>query len=92
MGCLLIGLKATATAEIAGKYVTGTGLASNFRPRRYYTIPRETLEATLDDVQELINFAVIELQRILFAENVLKTGAVCFHTLLGFLTFNNQSK
>lgn len=46
------------------------------RPRRYYTIPKESLEASLDDLEHLINFFVIEVQRIVFAENIPVTAAV----------------
>ena len=46
------------------------------RPRKYYTIPRETLDSITGDLEELINFFVIEFQRILFAENVWATIAV----------------
>lgn len=67
----------TASAEIAGKLVLSQGLASSFRPRKYYTIPREALEESLEDVEQLINFFVIEFQRVLFAENVV-------HTIAGF--------
>jgi len=66
----------TALAEITGKLVMGRGVASSFRPRRYYKIPKETLEASLDDLEQLINFFVIEFQRILFAENPIVTIAV----------------
>ncbi|KAI9811085.1 MAG: hypothetical protein M1827_005667 [Pycnora praestabilis] len=66
-------LGVTATAEIAGKLVFSQGLATSFRPKKYYTIPRESLERVLEDVQELINFFVIEFQRVLFAENLLHT-------------------
>ena len=52
------------------------GLASSFRPKKYYTIPRETLEASLEDLEQLINFFVIEFQRVIFAENVLHTVTV----------------
>ena len=69
----------TAAAEIAGKIVFDQGFASKLRPRKYYTIPRETLESMLGDVEELINFFVIEAQRIVFAENVYATIAVCIH-------------
>ena len=69
-------MSVTAAAEVAGKLVFSQGLASSFRPRRYYTIPREALEACLEDFEQLINFFVIEFQRILFAENPLHTGAV----------------
>ncbi|KAL7628944.1 hypothetical protein AAE478_000461 [Parahypoxylon ruwenzoriense] len=60
----------TVLAEVTGKAILGNGLATQFRPRKYYTIPRETLDALIGDVHELLNFFVIESQRILFAENV----------------------
>jgi hypothetical protein len=75
---LLLGL--TATAEMIGKYAVGNGFASKMRPKRYYTIPRETLESILADVEELINFFVIEFQRIVFAENVYMTIGVSLAT------------
>ena len=66
----------TALAEAAGKLVLSQGLASSFRPKKYYTIPREALEASLEDVEQLINFFVIEFQRVLFVENIVHTIAV----------------
>jgi hypothetical protein len=63
----------TAAAELAGQFIFGQGFATTMRPRKYYTIPRETLESFTGDVEELINFFVIEFQRILFAENVWAT-------------------
>ena len=71
-----------AAAEVAGKLVLSRGLTSSFRPRKYYTIPKETLEASLEDVEQLINFFVIEFQRILFAENVIVTIAVGLFTFI----------
>ena len=67
----------SASIEFAGKAMFGNGLASQFRPKRYFTIPRESLERFLDDVEQLINFFVIETQRIVFAENIYATSAVC---------------
>lgn len=68
----------TATAEIAGQTLLGgDGLATRMRPRKYFTIPKESLERFLDDFEQLINFFVIEFQRILFAENIWATVAVC---------------
>lgn len=61
-------------AEVAAKFVAGTSVASSVRPRRYYKIPKESLEASLDDLEQLINFFVIETQRIIFAENVPATA------------------
>ena len=66
----------TAAAEAAGKLIFAQGLSSSFRPRKYYTIPREALEASLEDVEQLVNFFVIEFQRVLFAENIIHTVAV----------------
>ncbi|KAF2436362.1 hypothetical protein EJ08DRAFT_578216 [Tothia fuscella] len=67
---LYIVLGLAAAAEIAGNAVLGDGLTSRMRPRNYFVIPKESLERFLDDFHQLINFAVIEFQRILFAENV----------------------
>ena len=67
----------TAAAEIAGKMVLGEGVATKMRPKKYYTIPRETLESIMEDLVELGNFFVIEFQRIVFAENVGVTVGVC---------------
>jgi hypothetical protein len=66
----------TAAAEVAGQLALGRGLTSQFRPRQYFTIPKASLERFLDDMEQFINFFVIESQRIVFAENVYATVAV----------------
>ncbi|EXJ57627.1 hypothetical protein A1O7_07976 [Cladophialophora yegresii CBS 114405] len=71
-------------AEASSKALMGSSVASSLRPRRYYKIPKETLEASLDDLENLINFFVIEIQRIVFAENIPVT-AVAF--LTAFITY-----
>lgn len=68
----------TVVAEVAGRLVLSQGLAGSFRPRKYFTIPREALEATLEDLQQLLDFFLIEFQRVLFAENIIHTVAVWF--------------
>ncbi|KAF2227431.1 Reticulon-domain-containing protein [Elsinoe ampelina] len=73
-----------AAAEIAGKVIFEKGLASQMRPRKYYTIPRESLEAALEDVEQLINFFVIEFQRIVFAENVYATVSAFSAALISY--------
>lgn len=65
----------TVLAEAAGKTILGSGLTSQFRPRKYYTIPKETLNSMISDLHELINFFVIESQRVVFAENLLVSAA-----------------
>jgi hypothetical protein len=75
----------TVSAEAAGKFLLNKGLATSFRPRQYYTVSRETLESWMGDLTELINFVVIESQRILFVENISASFGVAF---LSFLTYH----
>ncbi|KAI4155168.1 MAG: hypothetical protein LQ340_001182 [Diploschistes diacapsis] len=73
-----------ALVESAAKLCFGSGVAQSIRPRRYLTVPREFLEASLEDVEQLINFFVIEFQRVLYAENVLHTIAAFLASLLSY--------
>lgn len=77
-------LGATATAEVAGQLTIGRGLTSQFRPRQYFTIPKASLERLTDDFEQLINFFVIESQRVVFAENVYVTIAAFFASLFSY--------
>ncbi|KAI0390965.1 Reticulon-domain-containing protein [Xylariaceae sp. FL0594] len=77
-------LGVTVLAEVTGKTILGNGLTSQIRPRKYYTLSRDTLEAMIGDVNELVNFFVIEAQRILFAENVPASAAVCVAAFLSY--------
>ncbi|KAI0843213.1 Reticulon-domain-containing protein [Hypoxylon sp. FL0890] len=74
----------TVLAEGAGKAILGNGLATQLRPRKYYTVPRETLDSLIGDVHELINFFVIESQRILFAENVAASAVAAIGAFLSY--------
>jgi len=71
-------------AEATGKLLFNHGLATQIRPRRYYTVPREALDAAIGDVHELANFFVIESQRILFAENIWASLAACITAFLSY--------
>lgn len=77
-------LGTTVLAELVGKLVLNHGLATQIRPRRYYTISKETLDAAIGDVHELVNFFVIEAQRILFAENVGASAAAFIGAFLAY--------
>lgn len=70
-------LAITVLAEALGKAVLSHGLTTQIRPRKYYTVSKETLNSFIGDVHELINFFVIEAQQIVFAENLLASTAVC---------------
>lgn len=65
----------TALAEIAGKPFSDKGFASQARPKKYYVLPKETLDRVFGECHELLNFFVLEFQRIMFVENI-------FHTVL----------
>ncbi|KAI1369429.1 Reticulon-domain-containing protein [Xylaria arbuscula] len=77
-------LGTTVLAEVAGKTILGSGLASQVRPRKYYTLSRETIDAAIGDVHELVNFFVIEAQRIFFAENVPASVTACIGALISY--------
>ncbi|KAJ5454798.1 uncharacterized protein N7458_005754 [Penicillium daleae] len=81
---LYMSLGLTAAVEIAGQVILKQGIASSFRPRRYYTIPKETHEAILEDLSQLLDFFLIEFQRILFAENVVHTIAAFTAAFSGY--------
>jgi len=77
-------LAITIAAETAGKFLMNNGFATQLRPRKYYTIPKETLNAAVGDVHELINFFVIEAQRILFAENIATSVLTAFAAFIAY--------
>ncbi|CAD6505821.1 BgTH12-01308 [Blumeria graminis f. sp. triticale] len=60
----------TIMAEVSGKVLLSHGFTSQIRPKKYYTVPKETLNLIIADLHELINFFVIEAQQIIFAENL----------------------
>ncbi|SPQ25238.1 8074f09c-a600-4d24-b0cb-35bf5064f60c [Thermothielavioides terrestris] len=74
----------TIAAEVVGKALLNHGFTTQLRPRKYYTVPRETLDALIGDVHELINFFVIESQRVLFAENVYASAAAALAAFISY--------
>lgn len=77
-------LGVTVAAEATGKFVLNTGLASQLRPRRYYTVSRDAIDGIIGDFHELLNFIVIESQRILFVENVFASTAAAIGAFISF--------
>ncbi|KAK1147524.1 hypothetical protein N8T08_000865 [Aspergillus melleus] len=87
-----VALGFTTAAEIGGRVLFSQGLVKNFRPRKYYTVPKETLEGVMEDIEQLLDFVLLEFQRILFAENIVHTVAAFFaafsaYWLIKFLPF-----
>ncbi|EMR66945.1 hypothetical protein MGN70_009780 [Eutypa lata] len=77
-------LGVTVLSEVAGKAILNNGLTTQLRPRKYYTVPRETLDALIGDVHELVNFVIMEVQRILFAENVPVSAAAAIGAFISY--------
>jgi len=73
-----------AALEIAGKPLGAKGVVSSMRPKRYYTLPREALEILFEQLHELANFFVLELQRVVFVENIFATLAAFVTSFLGY--------
>lgn len=67
---------AAALLEVAGKPFGAKGLVSSMRPRRYHTIPRESVEKLFNEAHDLLNFFVVEFQRVIFVENIFATIVV----------------
>ncbi|KAF4339198.1 reticulon [Fusarium beomiforme] len=53
----------------------GTFIA-RLRPKEYKTIPEPTLNATLRDIHDFIQYAVIQVQKVIFGQDLRKTCAV----------------
>ncbi|KFZ02720.1 hypothetical protein V501_09483 [Pseudogymnoascus sp. VKM F-4519 (FW-2642)] len=77
-------LGVTVAAEVAGRALFNAGFTAQIRPRKYYTVPKATLDSMTGDLDELINFFVIESQRLLFAENVLASGAALLSAFISY--------
>ncbi|KIX03523.1 uncharacterized protein Z518_07076 [Rhinocladiella mackenziei CBS 650.93] len=77
-------LAVVTIAEASSQALLGSSVVGAVRPRRYYKIPKETLEASLDGLENLINFFVIEGQRLVFAENIPVTAAAFLSTFLTY--------
>ncbi|KAI9054766.1 hypothetical protein LZ554_001915 [Drepanopeziza brunnea f. sp. 'monogermtubi'] len=74
----------TVLAEVLGKALISNGLTSQIRPKKYYTVSKESLNSLIGDVHELINFFVIEAQQIVFAENVFASGAAFIAAFISY--------
>lgn len=77
-------LAVTVAAEVTGKALFSTGFTSQIRPKKYYTVSKATLDSVAGDIIELVNFFVIESQRIVFAENVFASSAAFVGAFLSY--------
>ncbi|PWW74571.1 hypothetical protein C7212DRAFT_209511, partial [Tuber magnatum] len=73
-----------AFLEIAAKPFGVRGFISSVRPKRYYTIPRDSLDRLFGELHDLLNFFVLEFQRVLFVENIFATVVAFFASFIGY--------
>lgn len=70
-------LGAVSLIEFAGRSFTSNTLSARLRPEGgYKKIPELTLNATLHDVHDLLQSAVVEVQKIIYGEDLAKTFTV----------------
>ncbi|KAK0738700.1 hypothetical protein B0T18DRAFT_492608, partial [Schizothecium vesticola] len=70
-GAITLGL--TAAMEFASRTFGPDTFLTRLRPKPYKTIPEDTLNATLKDIHDFIQFSVREAQKIVFAQELDKT-------------------
>ncbi|KAF5678676.1 hypothetical protein FHETE_1117 [Fusarium heterosporum] len=68
-----IGLGVMSLAEFAGRSFGPDNFVSRLRPRQYKTVPESTLNATLKDIHDFVQYSVVKIQRIIFADELDKT-------------------
>ncbi|KAM0547223.1 hypothetical protein ACHAPJ_010485 [Fusarium lateritium] len=81
-----IALGVMSMAEFAGRSFGPNNFLSRLRPREYKTVPEPTLNATLKDIHDFIQYAVVQAQKIIYAQDLDATfGAFVATTSLYFL-------
>ena len=69
-------LSVVAVTEFASRSFGVNTFLSRLRPKAYKKIPESTLNATLKDIHDLIQYSVDQGQRIIFGQDLGKTFAV----------------
>ncbi|KAF2823610.1 hypothetical protein CC86DRAFT_422597, partial [Ophiobolus disseminans] len=72
-------LGVVSITEFASRSLADKSLSARLRPKEYKKIPEPILNATLKDIHDFIQFAVVQTQRIIFGQDLSKT----FATFLG---------
>lgn len=65
-----------ATVEYAHRSFTRNTILARLRPAEYKKIPEPVLNDTLKDIHDLVQFLVVEAQRIVLGENLGRTFGV----------------
>ncbi|TDZ74766.1 hypothetical protein CTRI78_v000335 [Colletotrichum trifolii] len=76
-------LGAITVTEFVTRSLSAQPLSARLRPRQYRTVPEPTLNATLQDVHDFVQYAVVQLQKTVYGENLsLTIGAFAALTAL----------
>jgi len=78
-------------SEIVGRYVSRDTFLSRLRPSEYKTVPEPILNATLKDIHDFIQYSAIQVQRIIFGEDLGKALAAFAGFTALFLLMNIAS-
>jgi hypothetical protein len=70
-GVTALGL--VSVTESASRMLGNRSLSSQLRPREYKTFPESTLNATLKDIHDFVQYAAVQVQRIVFGQDLQKT-------------------
>jgi hypothetical protein len=69
-------LSVVSVTEFVSRSFSANSLSTRLRPKEYKKIPESTLNATLKDIHDLIQYAVVQVQIIVFGQDLNKTVAV----------------
>ncbi|KAF4471974.1 hypothetical protein FALBO_1120 [Fusarium albosuccineum] len=72
-GAITLGV--ISITEYASRAFGPNTVLSRLRPREYKQVPEQTLNATLKDIHDLIQYTVVQAQKILFGQDLNKTFA-----------------
>jgi hypothetical protein len=77
-------LSVVSVTEFASRTFAANSLSARLRPKEYKKIPESTLNATLKDIHDLIQYAVVQAQRIVYGQDLDKSFAVSCDSLSGY--------
>ncbi|EMD65668.1 hypothetical protein COCSADRAFT_308274 [Bipolaris sorokiniana ND90Pr] len=72
-GVTALGL--VSVTESASRMLGNRSLSAQLRPKEYKTFPEPTLNATLKDIHDFVQYAAVQAQKIIFGQDLQKTFA-----------------
>ena len=69
-------LSVISITEFASRLFGPDTFLARLRPKEYKKVPESTLNATLKDIHDFVQYAVVQIQRIIFAQDLDRTFAI----------------